>query len=60
MIRYYNQQKNIELTGGWDECKDEFPGQREEVHDVVSAGGHLLLTLLSFLLLVIVCRSAKI
>ena len=54
MIRYYNQQKNIKLTGGWDECKDEFPGQREEVHDVVSAGGHLLLTLLALFSLLVV------
>ena len=54
MIRYYNQQKNIELTGGWDEGKDEFPGQREEVHDVVSAGGHLLLALLALFSLLVV------
>ena len=55
MIRYYNQQKNIELTGGWDECKDEFPGQREEVHDVVSAGWHLglvIFTLFSFFIII--------
>ena len=43
-----------ELTGGRDESKDEFPRQREEVHDVVSAGGHLLLALLTLFSLLVV------
>ena len=43
-----------ELTGGRDESKDEFPRQREEVHDVVSAGGHLLLALLALFSLLVV------
>ena len=48
------------VTCRGDQGEDQFPGESEEVHDVVSAGGHLLLTLLSFLILVIVCRSSKI
>ena len=43
-----------ELTGGRDESKDEFPRQREEVHDVVSAGRHLLLALLTLFSLLVV------
>merc|ERR1719400_1025873 len=36
---------------GWDESKDKFPWQSEEVHDVVAAGRHLLLALFALLVL---------
>ena len=37
-----------------DQGKDQFPWQGQEVHDVVSAGRHLLLSLLAFLALLVV------
>ena len=37
-----------------DQGKDQFPWQSKEVHDVVSARGHLLLPFLAFLSLFIV------
>ena len=45
----------LRLTGGRDQGKEQFPGQGQEVHDVVSAGRHLLLgllTILSFLVII--------
>ena len=42
------------LTCGWDESKDKFPWQSKEVHDVVAAGRHLLLALLTFLTLLLI------
>ena len=42
-------------TCGRDESKNEFPGESEEVHDVVAAGRHLLLALLALLLFIVVC-----
>ena len=42
------------LTSWWNESKEQFPWQSEEVHDVVSAGWHLLLSLLAFLSLFII------
>merc|ERR1719472_639248 len=39
---------------GWDESKDKFPWQSEEVHDVVAAGRHLLLALFALLALLLV------
>ena len=37
------------VTCRGDQGEDQFPGESEEVHDVVSARGHLLLALLAFL-----------
>ena len=47
------------LTCGRDESKDEFPGEGEEVHDVISAARHLLLSLLAILalLLIVICSE---
>ena len=42
------------LTCGWDESKDKFPWQSEEVHDVVAAGRHLLLALFALLALLLI------
>ncbi len=42
------------LTGGRDDREDNLPDESEEVHDVVSTGRHLLLSLLSLLLLLVV------
>ena len=42
------------LTCGWDESKDKFPWQGEEVHDVVAAGRHLLLPLFALLALLLI------
>ena len=42
------------LTRGWDESKDKFPWQSEEVHDVVAAGRHLLLALFALLALLLI------
>ena len=44
----------LRLTGGRDQGKEQFPGQGQEVHDVVSAGWHLLLGLLSLFSFLIV------
>ena len=43
-----------EFTCRGDQGKDQFPWQGQEVHDVVSAGRHLLLSLLAFLALLLV------
>merc|ERR1719472_349910 len=40
-----------------DESKDKFPWQGEEVHDVVAAGGHLLLALFALLALLLIVIS---
>ena len=50
---------NSSLTCGWDESKDQFPWQSEEVHDVVAAGRHLLLALFALLslLLIVIWRG---
>ena len=42
------------LTCGWDESKDKFPWQSQEVHDVVAAGRHLLLALFALLTLLLI------
>merc|ERR1712112_569901 len=42
---------------GWDESKDKFPWQGEEVHDVVAAGRHLLLPLFALLALLLIVIS---
>ena len=42
------------LTCGWDESKDKFPWQSEEVHDVVATGRHLLLALFALLALLLI------
>ena len=47
------------LTCGRDESKDKFPWQGEEVHDVVAAGGHLLLALFALLALLLIVIWVK-
>ena len=47
------------LTCRRDESKDKFPWQSEEVHDVVAAGGHLLLALFALLALLLIVIWVK-
>lgn len=47
------------LTCRRDESKDKFPWQGEEVHDVVAAGGHLLLALFALLALLLIVIWVK-
>ena len=47
------------LTCRRDESKDKFPWQGEEVHDVVAAGGHLLLPLFALLALLLIVIWVK-
>merc|ERR1719239_1922742 len=59
-----NDESNIAIghSCGWDESKDKFPWQSKEVHDVVAAGRHLLLTffaLLTLLLIVILSLNGE-
>merc|ERR1719400_2186452 len=48
---------SIEESCRRDESKDKFPWQGEEVHDVVAAGGHLLLALFALLALLLIVIS---